>query len=231
MNCEFKESTRKVKHAEKLARDTNREIQDALRKFGESKRLTRIRKRSCGDCTECCTSMAVNEIDKPSGESCAHARCDGCAIYPNRPYSCAAWSCLWLSGYGPDSAKPSASGFMAYFSYQTDNVIVAHIVSATPYESEPALDMIEEIDIGLQKRYGQNTRVFVMAEDNSAEKYPFTSDPRLVVSMIRNHAIEGRADQLIGQTKSSICLASNISYKEARRGGISQHSPSPAGTR
>jgi hypothetical protein len=122
---------------------------------------------------------------------------------------------------------------VAHFSYQADNAIVAHIVSATPYESEPALDMIEEIDIGLQKRYGQNTRVFVMAEDNSAKKYPVTNYPRAVVSMIRNHAIEGRADQhiLIDKNKSGFLLAPNISYKEARRGGISQHSPSPAGTR
>jgi uncharacterized protein len=51
--------------------------------------------RVCGDCTLCCTLLAVKELDKPSHKTCEH--CDkGCSIYHRRPQSCKDFECLWL---------------------------------------------------------------------------------------------------------------------------------------
>lgn len=55
--------------------------------------------RACGGCTECCLVMPISELKKPAGTACVHQRCGkGCSIYPSRPMSCRAWSCLWLRG-------------------------------------------------------------------------------------------------------------------------------------
>lgn len=55
--------------------------------------------RRCGDCQLCCKVLPTSEIHKPANERCPHQRVGkGCAIYANRPMSCAVWSCLWLTG-------------------------------------------------------------------------------------------------------------------------------------
>jgi hypothetical protein len=56
-------------------------------------------KRRCGDCQLCCKVLPTSEINKPANTRCQHQRVGkGCAIYANRPLSCAVWSCLWLTG-------------------------------------------------------------------------------------------------------------------------------------
>lgn len=52
----------------------------------------------CGDCTACCTSVGVEEINKPPAVACPHLCGSGCGIYADRPHSCRAWSCLWRRG-------------------------------------------------------------------------------------------------------------------------------------
>lgn len=64
--------------------------------------------RKCGDCQLCCKLVPVDEgllinktevngFHKKAGEKCVHQRRGkGCMIYPNRPLSCATWSCRWL---------------------------------------------------------------------------------------------------------------------------------------
>jgi hypothetical protein len=55
--------------------------------------------RRCGDCQLCCKILPTKEIEKPANQRCQHQRVGkGCAIYANRPMSCAVWSCLWLTG-------------------------------------------------------------------------------------------------------------------------------------
>lgn len=62
--------------------------------------------RSCGECTLCCTVLAVQDIEKPSRTTCEH-ECDlGCAIYDARPYSCKRFECLWLQRRLPIWARP-----------------------------------------------------------------------------------------------------------------------------
>lgn len=53
--------------------------------------------RKCGACSMCCKLMEITELAKPIGEWCPNVRKgSGCAIYADRPPSCAAFSCGWL---------------------------------------------------------------------------------------------------------------------------------------
>ena len=56
-------------------------------------------KRKCQDCSLCCKLLAVPQINKKSGERCAHQRHTGCMIYhkPEMPSACRLWSCRWLA--------------------------------------------------------------------------------------------------------------------------------------
>ena len=64
--------------------------------------------RECGECTECCISAAVEEIDKPMGVPCEYID-NGCSIYKDRPGACRFFSCQWLKGDFADNDKPSIS--------------------------------------------------------------------------------------------------------------------------
>lgn len=55
-------------------------------------------RKTCGGCVACCTTLAVEEIDKPGGQQCQHVCSRGCAIYDDRPGSCANYECMWLEG-------------------------------------------------------------------------------------------------------------------------------------
>jgi hypothetical protein len=73
--------------------------------------------KTCGGCTTCCEVVSVKEIDLPPFTRCRHlnapfeAAGPGCKIYPNRPYSCRAWSCVWITDPGlPDELRPDRCG-------------------------------------------------------------------------------------------------------------------------
>lgn len=75
--------------------------------------------RSCGGCTECCTVVPVDlvTLQKPAYARCPHlseafeAKGPGCGIYPTRPTTCRAWSCVWLdSPVLPDELRPDRCG-------------------------------------------------------------------------------------------------------------------------
>jgi hypothetical protein len=70
--------------------------------------------RACGECTACCTLMAVPALRKPNRVACVHVRDQGCAIHAERPDDCRAFHCLWLRGAiaGGESARPDALGVM-----------------------------------------------------------------------------------------------------------------------
>lgn len=48
----------------------------------------------CGDCTLCCTTCAVDELDKPYNVVCNHCQ-NGCTIYEFRPKTCREFSCAY----------------------------------------------------------------------------------------------------------------------------------------
>ena len=68
--------------------------------------------RSCGECTACCTVLAVDELRKPMRWACDHIHCAGCRIYDTRPQSCREFNCLWLLGEipGDERARPDRLG-------------------------------------------------------------------------------------------------------------------------
>jgi len=65
--------------------------------------------RTCGECTVCCTVMAIDKPDlqKEAGVTCRHCR-DGCTIYDTRPKLCRDFHCGWRQlpilddGWRPD---------------------------------------------------------------------------------------------------------------------------------
>lgn len=67
--------------------------------------------RACGECTACCYSKGVIELDKAGGVDCVHTTKTGCGIYESRPESCKLYTCFWLEGYLEDSERPDKAGF------------------------------------------------------------------------------------------------------------------------
>ena len=70
--------------------------------------------RECGECTECCVSASVEEINKPMGVPCKNICSQGCAIYMDRPDACRFFSCQWLKGDFADNDKPSISKMVVW---------------------------------------------------------------------------------------------------------------------
>ncbi|MDE2182953.1 MAG: hypothetical protein KGJ78_08025 [Alphaproteobacteria bacterium] len=68
--------------------------------------------RTCGECTVCCTVMAIDkpEIQKEAGVTCRHCR-GGCRIYETRPALCRDYYCGWRQLPILDDAwRPDRSG-------------------------------------------------------------------------------------------------------------------------
>ncbi|MFO0562659.1 MAG: hypothetical protein U0269_31870 [Polyangiales bacterium] len=83
-------------------------------------RLDRLRSigaaptRACGECTACCTLMAVPELHKRNRVACEHVCAQGCSIHERRPEDCRLFHCLWLRGAieGDAQTRPDALGVM-----------------------------------------------------------------------------------------------------------------------
>lgn len=68
--------------------------------------------RNCGDCTACCTVLAVDQPDmqKRAGVTCRHCR-GGCTVYDTRPVLCRDFHCGWRQLPILDDAwRPDRSG-------------------------------------------------------------------------------------------------------------------------
>jgi len=68
--------------------------------------------RSCGECSACCTVLAVNAIGKPADTACPN-ECNGCAIYESRPAGCRSYRCAWLDGELSHDDRPDGLGLVA----------------------------------------------------------------------------------------------------------------------
>lgn len=73
-------------------------------------------KRSCGDCSLCCTLLPVKDINKPANTRCDHqSHAKGCKIYRRYgfPMSCRFWSCRWLTGGDTANiSRPDRAGYV-----------------------------------------------------------------------------------------------------------------------
>ena len=72
-----------------------------------------VANRVCGECTACCTILAVGELNKANYQSCPH-NCGSCAIYDSRPRTCRTWCCSWLLGRieGDEQRRPDKLGLV-----------------------------------------------------------------------------------------------------------------------
>lgn len=77
--------------------------------------LQQLQRRACGECRACCTTCAVNELDKPLNTPCVHLVPAGCGIYESRPQSCRTYDCAWLQGYLRDADRPDLTGIVWTF--------------------------------------------------------------------------------------------------------------------
>jgi len=68
--------------------------------------------RTCGECSACCTAFDVGALEKPAGVPCLFLRAEGaCGIYPERPDSCRAFACGWLTdATWSDDERPDRLG-------------------------------------------------------------------------------------------------------------------------
>ncbi len=76
--------------------------------------------RRCGQCDECCTLLAVGQIDKPADTRCPHLAKGFhgggmCGIYDSQPSDCNKFVCGWLGGILPAKYRPDKIGIVVYF--------------------------------------------------------------------------------------------------------------------
>ncbi len=73
----------------------------------------------CGECTACCSVLAIEELDKPEYEDCKHLSSAGCEIYESRPPVCQRFECMYLSDRwdqrdGGEIMRPDRCGLLIY---------------------------------------------------------------------------------------------------------------------
>jgi hypothetical protein len=71
--------------------------------------------KSCGDCTVCCTALAIEtpELRKAPGIACAHCTPKGCGIYETRFAICRTYFCGWFGLTELDESwRPDNSGLL-----------------------------------------------------------------------------------------------------------------------
>lgn len=77
--------------------------------------MTPIAGRECGDCTLCCSVLAIDteEMQKEPGARCRHCEA-GCAIHAARPGACRDFYCAWRTmDIFDDNWRPDRSGVLA----------------------------------------------------------------------------------------------------------------------
>ena len=93
--------------------------------------------RSCGECTICCTAMAIDkpEIQKEAGITCRHCR-GGCTIQDRWPALCRDYFCGWRRlNIMDDSWRPDRSGVLAEVELQGGDVFLNLVLIANPLKT------------------------------------------------------------------------------------------------
>lgn len=66
----------------------------------------------CGRCQVCCTTLQIQELDKPDFKRCPNQYSGGCQIYSKRPQSCRDYKCSWLRDHGAPQDRPDKVGIL-----------------------------------------------------------------------------------------------------------------------
>jgi hypothetical protein len=99
--------------------------------------------RPCGDCTACCTVMAVDEIDKPLGVECQHVCASGCSVYATRPAGCRDFNCIWRYGLLGAAHRPDKLGIVFDVSRAAVKTLLARQV--WPGAFEQAAELLDRL--------------------------------------------------------------------------------------
>lgn len=109
-------------------------------------------KRSCEECTACCSSLAVDEIHKKAGNKCYFVCSAGCEIYSTRPSSCKNFECEWLKGKFSEEDRPDKSGVIFTLSDRRSQLgkrsLIAHETKiGSLLQAKPLLNKIAENEL------------------------------------------------------------------------------------
>jgi hypothetical protein len=93
--------------------------------------------RTCGDCTVCCTVMAVDNPDmqKEAGVTCRHCR-GGCTIYDTRPQLCRDYHCGWRQlPILNDDWRPDRSGVFVEIEVIDEQTALSLVLVGNPLKT------------------------------------------------------------------------------------------------
>ena len=109
--------------------------------------------RGCGDCTVCCTVMAVDkpEMQKEAGVPCRYCAA-GCTIYDRRPTLCREFYCGWRHlPILDDSWRPDKSGVFVEFEAVEDNVGLSLVLIGNPLKTVRQAWFIDFVSVGVKE--------------------------------------------------------------------------------
>ena len=94
--------------------------------------------RACGDCTVCCTVMAIDKADiqKEAGVTCRHCQGGGCAIYDSRPQLCRDFHCGWRQlPILDDGWRPDRSGVFVEIEAVDGETVLSLVLTGNPLKT------------------------------------------------------------------------------------------------
>lgn len=95
----------------RLLGDSSRANRRANAKLLEDAANQAASSRPCGECSACCVTLGVHEINKVPGQRCRHIRDGkGCGIYSSRPKECRLFHCMWRFQMLGEEDRPDKSG-------------------------------------------------------------------------------------------------------------------------
>jgi hypothetical protein len=108
--------------------------------------------RECGECTVCCTVMAIDkpEIQKEAGVTCRHCLA-GCTIYETRPALCRDYYCGWRQlPILDDSWRPDRSGVFVELEPVDDQTGLSLVLVGNPLKTVRQTWFIDFVTIGVR---------------------------------------------------------------------------------
>jgi hypothetical protein len=115
--------------------------------------LALIPGRSCGDCTVCCTVMAIDrpDIQKEAGVTCRHCTKEGCAIYATRPSLCRDYHCGWRQLAILDEGwRPDRSGVFVELEPYDGQTAISLVLVGNPLKTVRQPWFIDFVAIGIK---------------------------------------------------------------------------------
>jgi hypothetical protein len=109
--------------------------------------------RSCGDCTLCCTVLAIDqpEMQKEAGVPCRHCQ-DGCAIYETRPVLCRDYHCGWRQlPILDDGWRPDRSGVFVEVEVIEGETAISMVLVGNPLKTVRQTWFIDFVITGVRE--------------------------------------------------------------------------------